>query len=299
MQTERRFPVLLERHWLEGSLAVLFAALYAPLIVRWYIGWLEKNISLEHEYFSHGLIGLPFAAYLIWQQREQWSQLRDRYNPWGAVMLGLGGAFYLSGVWDLVNLSLPLVLAGTCLYLKGWQGLKLQAFPLILVLLASPNNIPYLIAPYILPLQSFIAGTAGFLLTQFGIDVTVRQIYLSVGGRLVEVAPHCSGLKMLFTSLYVGLMLLYWRGNLASKSVTGVFIAAIVLISVSANILRNTLLTFFYGTGQDEIFHWLHEGSGGDLFSAIALVVLIPALIGVERLVEQFSPAEGDEEMAE
>jgi cyanoexosortase B len=149
--------------------------------------------------------------------------------------------------------------------------------------LATPTAVPYLIAPFTLPLQEFIAGTAGFILIQCGIDVSVNQIYLSVGGRLVEVAPYCAGLKMLFTVLYVGMMLLYSRGTWVSRKATTVFLLGAVIISVSGNIIRNTVLTFFHGTGQDSAFKWLHDGWGGDVYSACLLILLVPLLNVIER----------------
>ncbi|HTL88607.1 MAG TPA: exosortase, partial [Leptolyngbya sp.] len=132
-----------------------------------------------------------------------------------------------------------------------------------------------LLAPYTMPLQSFIAGTAGFILNQFGMNVTVQNFYLFVNDRLVEVAPYCAGLKMLFTSLYVGLMLLYWTDHLRSRSFCITFLIGTVLISITANIIRNTLLTFFHGTGNEAAFHWLHNGWGGDVYSTAMLGLLI------------------------
>ncbi|MDZ8240703.1 MAG: cyanoexosortase B [Nostoc sp. ChiQUE01a] len=252
--------------------------LYAPILLHWLDGWLHKNISTEHEYFSHGIIGLPFAAYLGWLNRKQWARLPDTIHPLGGVFLLLGGVFYLSGVSEWVNLSLPVILAGLCLWFKGISGLRSQAFPLLLIFLATPTSVPYLIAPYTLPLQSFIAGTAGFILNQFGMEVTVDEINLYVGGRIVEVAPYCAGLKMLFTTLYVGLMLLYWTGALSSRRTTLSFLSIAVIISTTANIIRNTLLTFFHGTGKEAAFKWLHDGWGGDLYSACMLVSLVPLL---------------------
>jgi cyanoexosortase B len=264
-------------------MASLLVILYAPLLVYWYDGWLNKTISIEHEYYSHGLIGLPFAAYLVWLQRDRWQALPERSHLLGVVALIVGVVFYRSNLPDAINLSLPIMLAGICLWLKGWSGFRLQAFPLLLVFLATPTELPYLLAPYTLPLQQFIAGTAGFILLQFGMDVRVDQIYLYVNDRIVEVAPYCAGLKMLFTSLYVGLMLVHWTGALSSRSKTSLFFAGIVVISVSANVLRNTLLTFFHGTGREQAFDWLHEGWGGDFYSACMLGLLVPLLNAIER----------------
>jgi cyanoexosortase B len=296
MRTARLSPTLIDRYWSDLTLWGLLALLYAPLLLHWCDGWLRKSISIEHEYFSHGLIGLPFAGYVVWINRKRWQRIKDSelqvlWKFVGAILLLGAGVLYLSGLPDFVNLSLPVLLIGICLWLKGLPGLKLQGFALLLVFLATPTELPYLIAPYTLPLQSFIAGTAGFILNQLGMDVTVEQIYLSVGGRIVEVAPYCAGLKMLFTSLYVSLMLLYWTGGLRSRSLSILFLASTVVISVSANIVRNTLLTYFHGTGNEQAFAWLHEGWGGDVYSACMLGLLVLLLNQIDR----FFPDESDQ----
>ena len=271
-----------------GILAIL-GLLYAPLIYYWFDGWLNKNISTEHEYFSHGMIGFPFAAYLIWINRKKWQRLPNRSNLFGGILLVIGGVFYLSGVGEWVNLSFPLILAGLCLWLKGIAGFKLQSFPLLLILLATPNSVPYLIAPFTLPLQSFIAGTAGFILNQFGLPIIVDGINIYANGRIVEVAPYCAGLKMLFTTMYVGLILLYWTETLSSRRKTIWFLSIAAIISVTANIIRNTLLTFFHATGQDGAFHWLHDSWGGDLYSALMLLTLIPVINWIDSYFSEDS----------
>ena len=272
-----------ERNLFSLTVIALLIILYAPIIIHWCDGWLNKSIGIEHEYFSHGLIGFPFAVYICWLKRKKWQRLADQTHPLGIILLAIGATFYGTGVVEFVNLSLPIVLSGICLSLKGMPGLKLQGFPLLLVLLATPNSWPYLITPLTLPLQKFIAGSAGFILMQFGLDVSVEQIYLAVGGRLVEVAPYCAGLKMLFTSLYVGLMLLYWTDNLGDRAKTTTLLVGALIISVTANIFRNAILTFFHGTGKDQLFIWLHDGWGGDLYSALMLASIVLLLKFLEK----------------
>ncbi|NES20745.1 MAG: cyanoexosortase B [Symploca sp. SIO3E6] len=283
MQYRSKIPLALERYLFDGLLIALLVILYTPLLIHWCDGWLNKTISLEHEYFSHGLIGIPFATYLGWKNRQQWHQLPSTTHPSGIALLVLGGLFYLTGQSELVNLSLPLLLVGLCLWFKGIPGLKLQSFPLLLIFLATPTAVPYLISPYILPLQRFIAAIAGFFLTHLGMDVNVSGINLLVGGRVVEVAPHCAGLKMLFTNLYVGLILVYWMGTWKSAQKTTLFFLGTIFISVSANIVRNSFLTFFYGTGRDGAFHWLHDSWGGDIYSAGMLIMLVVLLNTLDR----------------
>lgn len=283
MNIQRKIRIVLKRYLLGESIAVLLVLLYAPLVVHWYDGWFNKNISIEHEYFSHGLIGLPYAAYIAWTHLNSWRKLPNSPHPLGGVLLILASLFYLSRLSDLVNLSLPAMLAGICLCLKGFPGLKLQGMPLLFVLLASPNHIPYLIEPYALPLQHFIAETSGFILTKVGLNVRVEKIYLYVNDRIVEVAPHCAGLKMLFTSLYVSLILLDRTGVLNDRTKSIIFLASTSIISIGSNILRNTLLTYFHGTEKEQLFTWLHAGWGGDLYSACILGLLVLILSGMEK----------------
>jgi cyanoexosortase B len=283
MHIQGRIRIVLKRYLLGEGITVLLVLLYAPLLVHWYDGWFNKNISIEHEYFSHGLIGLPYAAYIAWTNRKVWLRLPNSPHPLGSFFLLLATLFYLSRLSDLVNLSLAVMLAGICLCLKGFPGLKLQGMPLLFVFLASPNHIPYLIEPYALPLQHFIAETSGWILINVGLNVRVEEIYLYVNDRIVEVAPHCAGLKMLFTSLYVSLILLDWTGVSSSHKRSILFLASTSIISVTSNILRNTLLTYFHGTDRERLFTWLHAGWGGDLYSACILGLLVLLINGMEK----------------
>jgi cyanoexosortase B len=275
MQRSSKLPSWLEQHGQMTLLGVIIAILYLPMFNYWLDGWLNKTIGTEHEYFSHALIGFPYAAYVVWQHRRQWAKLPDICHPLGIALLVISAIFYITGVPEFAFLSFPLLLTSLCLLFKGIEGLRLQWFPLLLVLLGTPNSVPYLITPFTLPLQKFIANVAGFILMQAGFNVSVSDIYLQVNGQSVEVAPYCAGLKMLFTSLYVTLMLLHWSGTLKSAKKTVMMLLGAALISVSANIIRNALLAMFHGLGKHGAFDSLHEGTGGDIYSAIMLMCIV------------------------
>ncbi|NEN90053.1 MAG: cyanoexosortase B, partial [Okeania sp. SIO3H1] len=104
MQTRQKFPIAIEQNILTIAIAALVFLMYAPLIIYWYDGWLNKSISIEHEYFSHGIIGLPFAGYIVWNNRHKWQQLPNIFHPLGGILLGLAGAWYVSVIPDLINL---------------------------------------------------------------------------------------------------------------------------------------------------------------------------------------------------
>jgi cyanoexosortase B len=285
MQIGKKLPLILDANIFYYLVGGLLAIIYAPLLLHWYDGWMNKSIGIEHEYFSHGIIGLPFAAYIMWQDRKKWQRLDDRCHPFGGICLGLAVVLFLSGTDELINISFPLVLLGICFWLKGIAGFRLYWFPWLLILLATPNSIPYLLTPYTLPLQTLIAGCAGFLLMQLGFDVEVQGIYVTLGGKLVEVAPYCAGLKMLFTSLYISLMLLYWTDNLDDRRKIVSLLLGAIGISVIGNIFRNTILAFFHGTGRESLFVWLHDSWGGDVYSALMLGTIVLLLKTLDRLL--------------
>ncbi len=275
MQRSQKRPRWLEDDGLIILLALALTVIYLPMFGYWLDGWFNKNIGIEHEYFSHAIIGFPYAAYVVWQQRRKWSKLPEQCHFSGLVLLVIGVIFYLTGVPDLAFLSFPLILTSICLCLKGIPGLKLQWFPLLLVFLGTPNPIPYLLTPFTLPLQRFITNVAGFILMQARLNVAVTDVYLEVNGQTVEVAPYCAGLKMLFTSLYVTLILLHMTDSLKSVKKTIFMLAAATFISVNANIIRNTLLALFHGLGNQTAFNSLHEGAAGDLYSALMLMCIV------------------------
>lgn len=285
MQTTQKITPLFEKNIGNILIIIFLILLYGPVLFHWYDGWLNKNINIEHEYFSHAIIGFPYAAYIIFgQHRKKWQRLENKIHPLGGFLLALGLVFYITGLIELVAFSFPLVIAGIFLCLKGMPGLKLNWFPWLLIFLGTPNSVPYLITPLTLPLQKFIAAVAGFLLQQLRVNSQVDGIYLYVNNIPVEVAPYCAGLKMLFTSLYVSLLLLHWTGNLNKKSRVITLLSSAVLISVIANIFRNTLLAVFHGNGQDKAFEILHDGWGGDLYS----VGMLATIVGVNWLLDQW-----------
>lgn len=284
MQATSKLSPFLERNLGNVLIIAFLAVLYTPLIWFWYDGWLNKNINIEHEYFSHAIIGFPYAAYIMFgRNRQKWQRLNNKIHPLGGFFLALGLAFYITGTRELASLSFPIMITGILLWLKGIPGFKLNRFPLLLIFLGTPNSVPYLITPYTLPLQKFIAAVAWFLLQQLGVNTQVDGIYLYVNNIPVEVAPYCAGLKMLFTSLYVALLVLDWTGHISNiKRVITLLISA-TAISVTANIIRNTLLAVFHGNGMDRAFYILHDSWGGDLYS----VGMLGTIVGLNWLLER------------
>ncbi|MEM7717373.1 MAG: archaeosortase/exosortase family protein, partial [Cyanobacteria bacterium P01_A01_bin.68] len=66
----------------------ILVLLYGPIMHYWYDGWINKNISTEHEYFSHGIIGFPFAAYLLTQSPQGFGLqgMQERVQMLGGIL---------------------------------------------------------------------------------------------------------------------------------------------------------------------------------------------------------------------
>ncbi len=284
MKLSNKFSLKYLENKIQYLIIVLLSIMYGPILWHWYDGWLNKSIGIEHEYFSHGLIGIPFAFYLVWLNRQKWNDIPSKFKNEGLFFLALGGIFFLTGVPEFVNFSFPLILFGVCYFLKGKQGIKLCWFPFVLILFATPNSIPYLITPYSLGLQKLIATLSGFLLFHLGFDVAVNGIYITVNNRLVEVAPYCAGLKMLFTSLYVSLMILYWRDLIGDRTRSIMVLIGASIISVVGNVFRNAILAFFHGAEYDGLFTWFHDDWGGSLYSTFTLMIILWLVTYVEKM---------------
>ncbi len=65
-------------------------------------------------------------------------------------------------------------------------------------------------------------------------------------------------------------------------------------ISVGANIVRNALLAWFHGTGQEANFKLLHDSWGGDLYSVfmLLLILLVFQIMQYREAVKKQSPAQ-------
>ena len=106
MTLQPQLKSTLHRHSTELMVVVLLAVLYLPLIIHWYDGWLNKTISLEHEYYSHGVIGLPFAAYIVWEKNG----INGKNSLTSLTLLGLcfwAWQQYFTSVALLISLAFP------------------------------------------------------------------------------------------------------------------------------------------------------------------------------------------------
>src|SRR5262249_38693091 len=111
----------------------------------------------------------------------------------------LGAEFFLSRV------SILGVIAGTVLFLFGWQHLRILAFPLAFLLLMIP--IPAIIFNQIaFPLQLVASRFGVATIRLFQVPVLREGNVIQLANTTLEVAEACSGIRSLISLLTLGVV---------------------------------------------------------------------------------------------
>ena len=143
---------------------------------------------------------MPFAAYVVWRQREQLARIPLRPSLVGLLVI-LGstavlGAGTLGAELFLTRLALLGVLAGTVAFLWGFGHLRALGFAFLLLLLAIP--IPAIIFNQIaFPLQLLASRFGEFAISACQIPVLRQGNVIVLASTSLEVAEACSGIRSL------------------------------------------------------------------------------------------------------
>jgi len=247
-------PVLL----LTLLLVVLYHTIAFKLVDDWY----------ELPDFSHGFLIPFFAAFLLWDKREQ---LRSTpiAPSWAGVSLVVAGLIaLLLGVLgaDLFfqRTSFVVLVAGLVWTLLGKKMLGQLKFVLFVLLLAIP--LPAIIYNQItFPLQMWASSLSSRLLQAVGVPVLQMGNIIRLPAMDLEVAVACSGIRSLMSLFTVAVIYGYFLERETWRRV--VLALSSLPIAVAANVFR------IFGTGlcvqywdPDKAMGFFHEFSGWLVF---------------------------------
>ena len=262
--------------WQGALLVAVFVALYFSVLLH-----LVRQWYTDPDY-SHGFL-VPFlSAFLIWQRRDELSQVVRRPSNWGLliVVFSLGLLFLgsMGAELFLSRVSMIGTICGMIVYFSGWRLLRSMAFPLAFLLFAIP--IPALIYNEIVfPLQGIASRFATSFLEMLNLFPIMREgnILIMPGMRL-EVVEACSGIRSLMSLM----ALAAGYGYLAEESIAMrwfMFLAMIPLaiISNGTRVMITALMTNYIGPRAAEGF--MHEFSGWVIF-----VVATALFLGLHSL---------------
>jgi exosortase len=247
--------------------------------------------SLRNDSSSH-IILIPFIAlFLIYMERQRiYSITRMSVGPGvglafaGSVLFVLANrsSFPRDGNWQLSleTLAVLLVWAGGFLLCYGFVAFRATAFPLVFLLLMVP--LPDVIlerATY--ALQAGSTEITYLIFQMVGTPVSRHGFLLSVPGVTIEVAKECSSIRSSIALFITCLLAAHLYLRTGWKKFVVVVLA--LLLSVVKNGIRIATLTLLsIYVNPDFLSGKLHQ-QGGFLFFLLALLILLPVFLWMEK----------------
>jgi exosortase len=270
--------------WLAaGVLTVLILILYTHIGIKLVRDW------YDFPDFSHGFLIPFFAGFLLWDKKQEISEVRIQPG-WGGLLLVIAGLMELVvGILGadlfLQRTSFVVLAAGIVWLLLGRPMLRSVRFVLFVLLLAIP--LPTIIYNKItFPLQLLASSFASSILPLAGVPVLRDGNVIQLPVMQLEVAEACSGIRSLMSLFTVAVI----YGYFLERSTARRWILALsaIPIAVAANVAR------IVGTGlcvqywdPSKAVGFFHEFSGWLMF-LVSLSLLYLVHTGM-RLVEHRS----------
>ncbi|MBN1567564.1 MAG: exosortase [Acidobacteria bacterium] len=252
---------------LAGSFAFLYQHVIAKLVKDWYV---DDN-------YSHGFLIIPIALYFVWERRKQLKDAPRKPNSWGiAIVLG-SMALLMAGILGselfLTRVSILGTIAGSLLFLYGWNHLKILLLPVAFLLLMIP--IPAIIFNQIaFPLQLLASRFGELALLAFQVPVLREGNVINLANTSLEVAEACSGIRSLISLLTLGIVYGYFADSRIWVRI--ILVLGTIPIAIAANGIRvagTGLAAHYYGPEAAQGF--FHSFSGWIIFIAAFIMMFI------------------------
>ena len=281
-------------------------ALLGALLVGFLLLLVPTVVTLFHQVWQtdeqgHGPIIGAVSLWLMWRQRQ--TVIDAPYRPayvGGSLLFVAAMALYALGrsqqiiqgeVVGLIFASVALLLL-----MRGVQGLRAVAFPLLFLVFLVP--LPgVLVQAITIPLKTAVSYVAEWLMYHAGYPIARTGVILAVGPYQFLVADACAGLNSLFTLEALGLLYLNLMGY-TSKRRNLILAILVVPISFIANVVRVIILilvTYHFGDAAGQGF--VHTFAGMVLFGlGLAMMLATDGLVG--RLMGQDHGVRGEPAVA-
>jgi len=255
--------------WVFAAPAVCFAILYYQVIANLVSDWWNDDN------YSHGFLIVPIALYFAWERRSALKEAAQNPSVWGLIVVAASLSMLLAGILGselfLPRVSMLGVLAGTILFLFGWNHLKILILPIAFLLLMIP--IPAIIFNQIVfPLQLFASQFGENTLVTCHIPVLREGNVLHLANTSLEVAEACSGIRSLITLLTMGIGYGYlFDSRLWVRIVLAAGTVPIAIVANGIRVAGTGVAAHYFGAEAAEGFS--HTFSGWVVF-IVALIML-------------------------
>jgi exosortase len=259
-----------------AAVAAAFTATFAPQLLWMWERWMRS------EYYGHGLLIPPVAAYLICRRRETLVSLPKSRDGLGLVLVVAGVFLHLVALQLDVNFvsafaTIP-VLLGLIAWIWGRVVLLAVLFPICYLAFAVPVD-RLLIDAFSSPLQLTAAKMAATFGQVIGVPMSREGVNISVPEYSFEVAIACSGLKSLITMGALATLYAYLLQAATWQRVA--LVASSVPVALFANSVRVTLILLLARSmGERAAEGFFHSFSG-----AVVFMLGLGAIYGIGRLL--------------
>ena len=215
-------------------------------------------IARKNEEYSHIFLVPLVAAAMIWVRRARFRYCKPTGTAIGFAIAGAGWVIHVFGFYhnfvSLWHLGAVLVVLGCILSVFGKHAL-FRFFPAIAVLMfviPVPGMVRLRMAA---PLETWTAQISELLLNAAGVDVIRTGNLLTVGGRPVNIAEACNGLRMVFALILVSYS--FGFGLPLRNSVRFLILLASPFAAILCNVVRILPTVWLYGRPGDagKVFH--------------------------------------------
>ena len=260
-----------------GGLLLVYWPVITGLIDAW---------STDDNY-SHGFFIVPLAAYFAWERRRAFAAAPVRSSYLGLVTIAGSMALLVGGLLGaelfLSRVSLVGAVAGSLLFLFGWQRLRIMLFPLAFMLLMIP--LPALIFNKIaFPLQLVASHVGEYTISSLDIPILREGNVLILANATLEVAEACSGIRSLVSLFTLGIVFGYFVDRRAWVR------AAIALSAIPVAILANGLRVASAGVAAHNFGAAGVEGLFHDFSGWVVFIVAFLMMLGFQRLLQRLVP---------
>jgi exosortase len=236
---------------------------------------------------SHGFLIVP-SRVLVWERRAELIAARPSPSALGLVVVAISLMMLVAGQLGAelftTRVSLIGVLAGSVLFLYGWEHLRVVWFPLAFLLLMIP--IPAIVFNQIaFPLQLLASRFGETVLRLFDVPVLREGNVITLANTQLEVAEACSGIRSLISLLTLGIVYGYFTDK--RFPVRLVIALSTIPVAIVANGLRvagTGIAAYRYGAEAAQGF--FHEFSGWVVFVVSLVMVFV-----IHRTVLAVAPA--------
>ena len=230
------------------TIAPTHAGCLAFLTFFWFFAYFntfERIVAtwFESTTFEHAVLIAPIAVWLIYRKRFAFALARRSRVDACLGLLGLlcAAVSFIIGKLSLINalqqfalMSMPLFFIWSVF---GLVTLKHLLFPLFFLILSVPFG------EFMIPhLQEVTADLTVIMLKLVNVPVYREGWYLQIPEGLFHVAEACSGIRFLFSTITIGLLIAHLEIRSRMKQVT--FMLSVIVIPILANGMRAFIMVY-------------------------------------------------------